>query len=199
MRLVVALQAFFGALFSRDACQRIQAALRSPTKTLPQPEAPLNPNATSPETKAQGKATATSTQGAQVASSKVSSSRSEALTMLSVLQREARLLDLVQESLDEYSDAQVGAAARDVLRDSRNVLQRLFAVEPLAKEGEGARIAIPNSASPLRYRLVGNASDKLTSGTVVHAGWQATKCQLPQWNGPSEDALILAPIEMEAS
>ena len=40
--------------------------------------------------------------------------------------REARFVDLVNESLDGYSDAQIGAAARDVLRDSKKVLDRLF-------------------------------------------------------------------------
>ena len=48
--------------------------------------------------------------------------RSDAITLLAALQREARFVDLVQEPLGEYSDDQIGAAARDVLRDCREVL-----------------------------------------------------------------------------
>ena len=54
----------------------------------------------------------------------------EALTLLAALQREARFVDLVQESLDAYTDAQIGGAARDVLRDCRKTLDRMFALKP---------------------------------------------------------------------
>ncbi len=53
--------------------------------------------------------------------------RSEALTLLATLQREARFVDFIMESLEGYSDAQIGAVARDVHRDCGKVLERLFA------------------------------------------------------------------------
>ena len=55
--------------------------------------------------------------------------RSEAITLLAALQREARFVDFIQEPLAGYSDAQVGAAARDVHRDCRKVLERMFALQ----------------------------------------------------------------------
>ena len=41
---------------------------------------------------------------------------SEALTMLATLHRDTRFLDIVMDNLDNYDDAQVEAAARDVQR-----------------------------------------------------------------------------------
>src|SRR5438034_935106 len=42
--------------------------------------------------------------------------RNDALTLLATLQREARLIDFLKESIGEYSDAQIGAAVRDIHR-----------------------------------------------------------------------------------
>ena len=80
MSLGVAFKAFFAALFNRQIAERLRVALQSapPQTNLPTPTA--EPAATpKPATKTAAPA------------------RSEALTLLSTLQREARLLDLVQE------------------------------------------------------------------------------------------------------
>ncbi len=123
--------------------------------------------------------------------------RSEALTLISTLQREARFLDLVQEPLDGYTDAQVGAASRDVLRDTSATLKRLFNIVRLIDSSEGDRVELPSDPSSARWRIVG-PSPNGNKATLVHTGWQATKCELPQWTGPSDDALVLAPAEVEA-
>src|SRR5690242_3139956 len=62
------------------------------------------------------------------------SKRSDALSLLAVLQREARLVDFLMESIGGYSDAQIGAAVRDVHRGSAAVLQRVFNIQPLRTE-----------------------------------------------------------------
>lgn len=126
----------------------------------------------------------------------VARSQNDAITLLATLQREARLLDLVQEPLEQYPDAQVGAAARDVLRDTRKVLDRICGIKPLLSESEGSRVDIPVDASPMRWKISG-ASASSKQGTVVHPGWQATHCQLPQWNGTTADALVIAPAEVD--
>jgi hypothetical protein len=113
-----------------------------------------------------------------------------------VLQRDSRLLDLVCESLDGYSDEQIGGAARNVLADTGKTLRRMFGLQPLASQAEGERIEIPEGASPMRYRVTGNASAR--SGRVAHPGWIATQVDLPQWTGHRDDAMVLAPIEVEA-
>ena len=124
--------------------------------------------------------------------------RSEAVTLLAALQREARLIDFFQESLDGYTDAQIGAAARDVHRQSQAVLQRMFALEPLLTDQEGASIEVPAGYDTGMYRVTGNVTGEPPfHGTMVHHGWRATVCQVPQWSGTNDAALVVAPAEVE--
>lgn len=124
--------------------------------------------------------------------------RSDAISLIAALQREARLLDIVTEPLDGYSDAQIGAAAKEVLRDTGDVLQRMFGLEPLTELADGADLKTPEKFDAAQYRLTGNVSgDAPFSGTVAHHGWKATKCDVPQWTGEKSNAMIIAPIELE--
>lgn len=124
--------------------------------------------------------------------------RSDALTLLSALQRESRFLDLVQEPLAGYSDAQVGAAARDVLRNCQEVLARLFEIKPVVEQEEQTPIEVPAGFSPARFRLTGNVhGEPPFRGTLAHRGWQATRCQVPEWSGESGAAMIVTPAEVE--
>ena len=124
--------------------------------------------------------------------------RSEAITLLATLQREARFVDFVQESLAGYSDAQIGAAARDVHRDCGTVLKRLFALAPAAGKEEGAEVDIPAGFDPARFRLTGNVSGQPPlRGRLVHPGWEATICELPIWSGSAAASRIVAPAEVE--
>jgi hypothetical protein len=128
----------------------------------------------------------------------VKSPRSDAITLLATLQREARFVDIVSESLDGYSDAQIGAAARDVLRDSGRVLARVFSLRPVAASEEGATVDIPTGYETGCYRLTGDVSRVPPfSGKLMHAGWRATKCDLPTWTGGEKAALVVAPAEVE--
>ena len=124
--------------------------------------------------------------------------RSEAITLLATLQREARFVDIVMEPLGDYSDAQVGAATRDVLRDCGKALERLFAIRPVVEAEEGAAHETPAEVDAVRYRLTGNvAGQPPYRGQLVHHGWQATRCELPKWTGKDDAALIVAPVELE--
>ncbi len=124
--------------------------------------------------------------------------RSEALTFLAVLQREARLVDFIQEPIDGYSDEQVGAAVRGVHHGCKTVFDRLLALEPLASEAEGSKVTVPASSDPERFRLVGNVSGEPPyAGLLGHHGWQATRCEIPTWKGRDAAALIVAPAEVE--
>lgn len=124
--------------------------------------------------------------------------RSEALTLLATLQREARLVDLMQEPLDNYTDEQIGAAARGVLKDSAGVLQRLFALKPVRGEDEGAAVDVPSGYDPARFRLTGKVEGTGPfHGNLAHKGWQATSLNLPTWTGTKDTALVIAPAEVE--
>lgn len=122
----------------------------------------------------------------------------DALVLLAALQREARFLDLFQEDLSSFADAQIGAAVRDVHRDTKATLDRIFGITRLRSEEEGTTIAVPADSNPLELRLVGSVgATPPSSARLVHAGWKATRCELPKWNGEPEAAKILAPAEAE--
>lgn len=126
--------------------------------------------------------------------------RNEALTLLSVLQREARLVDFFKEPIAAYTDAQIGAAVRSVHKDCAAVLERMFAIEPMRAEPEGASIEVPADFDPAQFRLVGNIPEQPSfRGKIAHAGWLATKCEVPEWTGREESALVVAPVEVEVS
>jgi len=126
------------------------------------------------------------------------STRSDALTLLSVLQREARLIDFLKEEITAYDDAQIGAAVRDVHRDAAATLERLFALRPLMNEPEGSEIPLTSTPDTARIRLVGNlGATPPARGRLQHAGWQATKQDLPQFTGQPSNASIVAAAEVE--
>jgi hypothetical protein len=176
-RFVLAFKLFFKILFD-DAIFARAACLLQP--------APV-PAAAKPTTPAP----------AAAAVAPVISTRSDALTLLSVLQREARLIDFLKEEITAYDDAQIGAAVRDVHRDAAATIERLFALRPLMNEPEGSEIPL-SSTDTARIRLVGNlGATPPARGRLQHAGWHATKQDLPQFTGQPSAALIIAPAEVE--
>lgn len=124
--------------------------------------------------------------------------RSPALTLLATLQREGRLVDFLKERLDGYSDAQVGAAARDVHRDCAAVVDRMFGLEPLRAEDEDSAVTVPAGFDPAKVRLTGNVTGEPPHhGVLRHAGWRATRCEVPEWSGGDDAAWVVAPAEVE--
>ena len=192
MRIALAFKAFFLVLFRKEAAEAVRVALANvqaaaATPLPAQERAPAVPKA------AAGKV---EVKPAEPVAPKPAA-RSDALTLLSTLQREARFLDLVGEPLDGFEDAQVGAAARQVLADVRKALDRMFAVRPLMEEEEGTKVSIPKPASPVRFHVVGSNAQQAERGTLVHRGWKVERCQTPTWNGTRDDAFVLSPAEIE--
>lgn len=124
-------------------------------------------------------------------------SRSDALSLLASLQREGRLIDFLREPIDGYSDAQIGAAVRDIHRDCSAVLERQFGLRPVLEQPEGSHVSL-QGLSAGRLRLSGPGSGQnAASGTLVHPGWTATRCEVPVWTGEPRDSLVVAPAEVE--
>ena len=117
-----------------------------------------------------------------------------AVQILSVLQRDARLVDFLMEDISSYSDEQVGAAVRDVQQQSRQSLERYLKLQPVIDgvEGDLTKTAGLAAAS---IKLVGNVppSGKAASGVLRHKGWKAEKVDLPALPPGN----ILAPAEIE--
>ncbi len=124
--------------------------------------------------------------------------RSEAITLLATLQREARFLDFLMEPLAGYADAQVGAVARDVHRDCGAVVKRLFEPKPAVAQEEGSAVEVSAGFDAGRFRLTGNVTGQPPyRGRLVHPGWEAVKCELPTWTGTKDSARVIAPAEVE--
>lgn len=188
MALGTAFKAFFAVLRGGQTGEAIESVLqgtgvpRLESKVVPESEEPRSSRqATSQETEPVKKA----------------SRRSDALTLLSALQREARLVDLVQEPLDQFSDAQVGAAARPCLKQCHQVLDRVFGLAAVIQGEEGAVVEVPSDASPLRVQWTGQRSTGDARGTLLHHGWEATRCELANWTGNDQDALVVAPAQLQ--
>jgi hypothetical protein len=187
MFLGVAFRAFFAALFNRQRAEAIRSALDA--------EQPPRLASGQPAETASAPAARQSAPTAAAPSRPV---RSDAVTLLATLQREARLVDLIQEPLDQYSDAQIGAAARPCLAQCRSTLKRIFELRPLVDVPEGQQLEIPAAASPQRYQWVGDVSGAKAAGKLVHPGWEASRCELAQWTGDAADANIVAPVQLES-
>lgn len=120
-----------------------------------------------------------------------------ALQLLSLLQRDARLIDFVQENLSGFSDAEIGAAARVVHDGCRKVLAEHFTIASVRTEAEGSRITLNEGFDAAAVRLTGNVVGAAPfNGSLSHRGWRATEVRLPKLVG-SHDATILAPAEVE--
>jgi hypothetical protein len=120
-----------------------------------------------------------------------------ALQLLSLFQREARLIDFTQENLSAYSDADIGAAARVVHEGCSKVLREHFTIEPVRSEAEGSRIVLENGFDASAVRLTGNVVGSAPfRGALSHRGWRAANVRLPKLT-EAHDAAILAPAEVE--
>jgi hypothetical protein len=120
-----------------------------------------------------------------------------ALQLLSLLQREARLIDFTQENLSAYADADIGAAARVVHEGCSKVLREHFTIEPVRAEAEGSRLTLDEGFDAASVRLTGNVVGKPPfQGTLSHRGWRATGVRLPKL-AEAHDANVLAPAEVE--
>ncbi len=192
MSIGLAIRAFIAVLSNRELAQRVAQLLQPENAPAQQPEAAV-------ETRRGSTGGAGDVNGpARPTSQREVAARSDALTLLSTLQREARLLDLVAEPLDGYSDVQIGAAAREVIRDCRKSLDRIFAIAPLDDRSEGSVCEVASS-SAIRTRIIGNVTGAGDTGVITHRGWKASQCALPTWTGASEDRWVLAPVEIEVS
>jgi hypothetical protein len=184
MRFLLAIRCFFSVWFLGRLPKGAEGRLSLPsTATTPSP---------SPST-----ATATAMEAG-------TGDRS-AVQLLSLLQREGRLLDFLTEEIDGYSDAQIGAAVRDIHRGCRRVLAEHCPVEPVLKEAENAQVRVDAGFDPSRIRLIGKViGDPPFTGTLKHHGWRIGKISLPEGARAPQaaqafDPSVVAPAEVELS
>ncbi len=175
-RFFLAFAAFFAVLFDGTFAARVQklksGAPELPPAPEPEPEPPPAPAAQERNLE-------------------------PALQLLSLLQREGRLVDFLQQDIADFSDADIGAAARVVHDGCAKALGAHAKVEPLRSENEGARVTLEAGFDAAAVKLTGNVSGKPPfSGVLRHRGWRAASIELPELVG-DYDATVLAPAEVE--
>jgi hypothetical protein len=178
-RFILAIKCFFAVLFGRSLPPEIVRTIELPAPTAPKalPEgAQAQPQAPAPAPPA---------------------SAPGAVDVLALLQREGRLIDFLEEPIDGYGDAQIGAAVRDIHRGCKKVLSEYFAIEPVMTDGENAQVTVQDGFDARAIRLVGNVVGQPPfRGVLRHHGWRTTRVALPglrEAQGPA----ILAPAEVE--
>jgi len=173
-RIWLAIRSFFSILFSgslpEDAITQLGLVRRGAPKPKSTPAAPAAPAAPR--------------------------ASDGALQMLSILQRDSRLIDFIMEDVAAYSDEQVGAAVRGLHDQARESLARYVKLEPVIDGVEGT-FTKPAVSDPAAVKFVGNVpAGKPSGGLLRHKGWRAGKVDLPPLN-PKQDSTIVAPAEIE--
>lgn len=171
--LLTAIRAFFAILCSDDKARAWQQ-LRQPAPASAEPPAPAEPSAPA-EPPVQN----------------------AAVHLLAILQREARLVDFLQEDVSAADDEQLGAAVRKIHDDAQATLQRYFTLRPVLDQEENTTVTIPADFDNRRIRLTGKAGGQPPfTATLIHRGWQAETVALPTTSA-AVDPTIIAPAEVE--
>lgn len=175
-RIYLAFLCFFRVLFGKPLPDELLAPALPATPPAPEPPRLAPPPAAEPPKR---------------------TDREGALLLLNLLQREGRLVDFLQETIDGYDDATVGVAVRDIHRGCRKVLEEHLALEPILEGVENDPVVVPKGFDPGHIRLVGQVNgDPPFRGVLRHHGWRVAKVALPEV-ADGIDHTVVAPAEVE--
>jgi hypothetical protein len=177
-RFVLAFAVFFRVLFNAEFAARVKSASEGPLAALPSSEPPKPP----PQENASERR------------------REGALALLSLLQRDGRIVDFLQQDIASFSDADVGAAARVVHDGCRKALKSHFDVERVRPEPEGSPVTIPAGFDAAEVKLTGDVKGTAPyRGTLRHSGWRVNDVRLPERvaGHDAHDLWVVFPAEVE--
>lgn len=121
----------------------------------------------------------------------------EPLRLLTLLQREGRLLDFLLEDIQGYGNEQIGAAVRDIHKNAQKAIKEHVVLEPVLKDQEGANVQVPAGFDPSAIRLTGNVTGQPPfRGTLQHHGWRVKELKLSE-PAHGQDEWVLQPAEVE--
>jgi hypothetical protein len=172
-RLALALRVVFDGAFARR-CHELVTGPKTP------PELPLPPGIVSKE-----------------APDPKSGAELGALGLLSLFQREGRLVDFLEQNVESFPDADIGAAARVVHSGCRKALHGHVVLARVRDEAEGTSVTLAPGFDAASTKLTGNVKGAAPyHGVLRHAGWRVTNLTLPEVV-QGHDAHVLAPAEIE--
>ncbi len=170
-RLVLAFRSFFGILFHHSLPEPVITSLNL-MRVPERPPAPPKPPADHVDGTVQ---------------------------ILSILQRDSRLIDFLMEDISAYDDDQVGAAVRTLHDQCRDALTRYVELAPVIDGVEGTFTKIsgtPAAQNPAALvKFIGNVPSGVPQGGVLrHKGWRVAKMEVPV---PTHGTTVIAPAEIE--
>jgi hypothetical protein len=121
----------------------------------------------------------------------------EPLRLLTLLQREGRLLDFLLEDISQAADEQIGAGVRELHRKAQTALKDHLVLEPVLPQNEGETVQVPPGFDPSAIRLTGNVTGQPPfRGTLHHHGWRVKDYTLA---APPEgqDPFVIQPAEVD--
>ncbi len=119
------------------------------------------------------------------------------LHLISVFQREGRLVDFFSENLDVYEDEQIGAAVRSIHENCKKTLNKYVTLKAVIEHNEGDEVTIEEGFDPATIKLTGNVTGAPPfKGVLRHRGWKAAKLDLPTLSQTS-DPVNITPAEVE--
>src|SRR5215472_5610780 len=122
-----------------------------------------------------------------------------AVQVLALLQRDGRLVDVLEEDVSSYPDGQLGAAVRSIHSSCRQVLDRYIKLEPVLSSEEEHPVTVPVGFDPAAIKLVGSVSGQPPiRGLLRHRGWRVSQVTLPSLPQGSGRAIV-APAEVEVA
>jgi hypothetical protein len=125
-------------------------------------------------------------------------SSDRAVQILSLLQRDGRLIDFLSEDIAPYQDAQVGAAVREVHANCRKALAQYITLEPIMEGEEDRPVTVNEGFDPASVKLVGNVTGRPPlRGLLRHRGWRVTETNLPPLLPQETGRAVVAPAEVE--
>lgn len=193
-RITLAFGCFFKLLFTgtlpAKAAERLPEG--SLPKSLPEPEA-VEASEAKPE------AVKAKPAPSKPKKSLTQHHRDGSLALLALLQREGRLVDFLQEDIESYEDADIGAAVRDIHRGCKRVLKDHLTLEAVMPGEEEDKVTVPEGFDPGEVKLIGAvAGEPPFKGVLRHHGWRVTDATLPSLTS-DVDRSILAPAQVEVN
>jgi hypothetical protein len=121
----------------------------------------------------------------------------EPLRLLSLLQREGRILDFFLEDISGAPDELVGAGVRELHRKAQTVLKEHLTLEPVLPQKEEETVTVPAGFDPSTIRLTGNITGKPPfKGVLKHHGWRVKDYKFAS-PPEGQDEFVVAPAEVD--
>ena len=120
-----------------------------------------------------------------------------AIQVLSILQRQGRLLDFLQEDIQGFDDAQIGAAVRGVHEGCRKALAEHVTLKPVMEQPEGSTVTVEPGFDAHAIQLTGHvAGDPPFTGELRHRGWRVDRIDLPELMRTQDRIAAAAEVEV---